>query len=122
MARAPLYHWKDSPLGRQALCLMLQYAQQKAGAKLLTSSPGDFGISGDEMLKWLLERLPALEDEHMAKTGQPLTAKKVMGRLYNMFSLLPDGTRVPSNEHPTVNDSLRSVWRQLNTDLEKLQT
>lgn len=110
MNRPPLYHWKDSDIGRRGLCLILLYAQQKAGDKLLRSSPGDFGVCGEEMRAWVLERLPELEADHFAKTGQPLTGKKMMARLYNMFDLLPDGSRVPSGEHPTRHDTLANLW------------
>lgn len=113
MPRAPLYMWKESAVGRRALCLILQYAEAKAGSKLLTSSPGDFGISGEALMKWVLERVPQLEVEHLARTGQPMTAKKMMSRLYNMFDVLPSGHRTPSSEHPTVNDSLRGLWREM---------
>jgi hypothetical protein len=111
MSRAPLYHWKDTELGRRGLCLILQYAESKAGgASLLTAAPGDFGVCGEEMRQWVLDRLPELEAEHFAHTGQPLTGRKMMSRLYNMFEVQPDGSRVPSGEHPTRNDTLAQLW------------
>lgn len=118
MARAPLYLWKESAVGRRALCLILQYAESKAGSKLLNGSPGDFGVSGEEMMKWVMERVPELEAEHRARTGQPMTAKKMMSRLYNMFDVLPNGQRTPSSEHPTVSDSLRGLWREMTAQVE----
>lgn len=110
MTRPPLFHWKETDLGRRGLCLILLYAQSKAGDKLLTSSPGDFGVNAEEMRKWVLDRLPELEADHMAKTGQPISGRKMMGRLYNMFDILPSGDRVPSSEHPTRCDNLTAVW------------
>lgn len=113
MKRAPLYHWKDSDVGRRGLCLILLYAQHKAGEKLLTASPGDFGVSGEEMRKWVLDRLPELEQDHYDKTGQPLTARKMMGRLYNMFTVLPSGQRSPSGEHPAQNEHVAATWNRM---------
>lgn len=122
MARAPHFDWKGTATGRQALCYILMYAQGKAGDKLLTASPGDFGISGDEMRKYVLERVPQLEAQHLEHTGQPLTARKMMGRLYNMFELLPDGRRKPSGEHPQVNEHLTGVWLRVSGEQLSLLT
>lgn len=112
MSRGPLYHWKQTTLGRKGLCLILLYAQSKAGGsdKLLKNAPGDFGVNAEELRKWVLDRLPELETDHVAKTGGPITGRKMMGRLYNMFDLQPDGSRVPSSEHPTRSDDLAAVW------------
>ena len=114
MSRPPLYHWKTTSLGRAGLCQILLYAQSKAAAgNLLSASPGDFGVSAEEMRKWVLDRVPGLEAEHLAQTGQPLTGKKMMGRLYNMFTVQPDGSRTPSGEHPTTHEDLAATWNVL---------
>jgi hypothetical protein len=112
--RAPLFRWKDCEVGRQGLCLILRYALTKATAdQLLTASPGDFGVNGEEMRAWVLQRLPELEQVHLAQTNAPLTSKKMMGRLYNMYDVLPGGGRALSSEHPTKHEDLMMTWNQL---------
>ncbi len=111
MPRPPHFDWKGTAAGRRGLCHILLYAQGKAGDRLLSSSPGDFGVSGEEMRKYVLDAVLGLESEHWAATGQPLTARKMMGRLYNMFDVMPDGvTRKPSGEHPSRNEHLVGTW------------
>ncbi len=111
MKREPLFHWKESDVGRRGLCLILQYALTKATEQqLLTASPGDFGVSAEEMRAYVLGRLPELEQVHVAQTGQSLSGKKMMGRLYNMFTIQPGGSRTRSSEHPAVHEDVAATW------------